>query len=67
MGETVFIPKREDHIELTDTSLTVKEAADRLKMHPGSVRRLIYEGKLMAFYTDGRRLRMTERHLATFL
>lgn len=51
----------------TDAVLTVDDVAERLKMHPASVRKLMYEERLIAFRVGGRRLRTTERHLAAFL
>src|SRR5882724_799895 len=47
--------------------MTPAEVATRLKMHPDAVRRLIYEGKLQASYVGGRRIRITERHIESFL
>lgn len=50
-----------------DVVLKVEDVANRLQIHPASVRKLIYEERLVGFRVGGRRLRTTERHLAAFL
>jgi excisionase family DNA binding protein len=46
---------------------TVKEVAARLKLSDKAVRHLICQGALKAVYMAGRRLRVTQRQLETFL
>ena len=66
MGQVVFKPTSREQFRIDDVVFTVKDVATRLKMHPDAVRRLIYDGRLQAFYVGGRRLRITERHLEVF-
>lgn len=67
MGQVVLKPVSHEQLRLDDVVFTVKEVAQRLKLHPDVVRRLIYDGRLQAFYVGGRRIRITERHLDVFL
>jgi excisionase family DNA binding protein len=61
------LPAEPETIHVDDTIFTVKEVASQLNLHPGEVRRLIYAGKLTAFYRAGRRVWITKRHLQAFL
>jgi excisionase family DNA binding protein len=67
MGQVVFKPTSREQLRIDDVVFTVKEVAARLKIHGSVVRRLIYDGRLQAFYVGGRRIRITERHLEAFL
>ena len=46
--------------------LTVLEVADRLRVHPETVREWVRQGKLEAVYA-GRRIRVSEDQLQRFL
>lgn len=59
--------ERSEAMHVDDIVFTVNDVATRLKIHPSVIRKLIYAGKLTAFYVGGRRIRITERHLEVFL
>jgi excisionase family DNA binding protein len=67
MAQVVLKPVSHEQLRVDAVVFTVEEVATRLKMHPNTVRRLVYDGQLQAFYVGGRRIRITERHLAVFL
>jgi excisionase family DNA binding protein len=56
-----------DGIRPDDVLLKLKDVAQRLNIHPESVRKLVYAGRLKGVSVAGRRIRTTERHFAEFL